>query len=91
MTRSSIGLYVFLPPGENERLIHEAHFYLITSADLTRNAAVISKRWYNTCAPTRGSRTHRGRVHVRKRPDFSFQRSLFVGQAPAFSIHVCGA
>ncbi len=53
MTRSSIGLYVFLPPGENERLIHEAHFYLITSADLTRNAAVISQRWYEARARRR--------------------------------------
>ncbi len=46
MTRSSIGLYIFLPPGENERLIGEAGFDLVTSADLTSNAAAISQRWY---------------------------------------------
>jgi SAM-dependent methyltransferase len=45
MTRSSIGLYVFLPPGENERLIRDAGFDLITSVDLTSNAAAISQRW----------------------------------------------
>jgi SAM-dependent methyltransferase len=50
MTRSSIGLYVFLPPGENERLIREAGFDLITSVDLTSNAAAISQRWHEARA-----------------------------------------
>ncbi|MBV8810198.1 MAG: methyltransferase domain-containing protein, partial [Acidobacteriaceae bacterium] len=50
MARSSIGLYVFLPPGENERMIYEAGFELITSADLTSNAAAISKRWHDARA-----------------------------------------
>ena len=50
MTRSSIGLYVFLPPGENERLIREAGFELITSVDLTSNAAAISQRWHEARA-----------------------------------------
>lgn len=49
-TRSSIGLYLFLPPGENERLIREAGFDLITSADLTSDAAAISQRWYEARA-----------------------------------------
>ncbi len=47
LTRSSIGLYVFVPPGENERLIRDAGFELISSADLTSNAAAISKRWHD--------------------------------------------
>jgi ubiquinone/menaquinone biosynthesis C-methylase UbiE len=47
MTRSSIGLYVFLPPGENERLIREAGFDLMKSVDLTLNAAAISQRWHD--------------------------------------------
>jgi SAM-dependent methyltransferase len=46
-TRSSIGLYVFVPPGENERLIRDADFELISSADLTSKAAAISKRWHD--------------------------------------------
>jgi cyclopropane fatty-acyl-phospholipid synthase-like methyltransferase len=44
-TRSSIGRYLFLPPGENERLIAEAGFKFLYSADLTANAAAVSKRW----------------------------------------------
>jgi SAM-dependent methyltransferase len=50
MTRSSIGTYLFLPPGENERLIREAGFSLIASADLTSNAAAISQRWHDARA-----------------------------------------
>jgi SAM-dependent methyltransferase len=50
MTRSSIGTYLFLPPGENERLIREAGFSLIASADLTSNAAAISQGWHDARA-----------------------------------------
>ncbi len=49
-TRSSIGLYLFLPPGENERLIREAGFHLITTIDLTSNAAAVSRRWHDARA-----------------------------------------
>ncbi len=52
-TRSSIGLYLFLPPGENERLMREAGFDLISSADLTSNAAAVSKRWHDARASRR--------------------------------------
>jgi SAM-dependent methyltransferase len=45
-TRSSIGYYLFSPPGENERLITEAGFRMISASDTTANAAVIAKRWY---------------------------------------------
>lgn len=45
-TRSSIGYYLFSPPGENERLITEAGFCMISASDTTANAAVIAKRWY---------------------------------------------
>jgi SAM-dependent methyltransferase len=50
MTRSSIGLYLFVPPGENERLIGEAGFSMISTADLTSNAAAISRRWQDARA-----------------------------------------
>jgi SAM-dependent methyltransferase len=50
MTRSSIALCLFLPPGENERLIREAGFDLISSVDLTSNAAAISRRWHDARA-----------------------------------------
>ncbi|HLV96834.1 MAG TPA: class I SAM-dependent methyltransferase [Candidatus Acidoferrales bacterium] len=44
-TRSSIGLYVFSPPGENERLIEQSGFRLLGASDTTANAATIAKRW----------------------------------------------
>ena len=45
--RSSIGLYFYLPPGENERMIKEAGFEIVTVEDLTPAAAEISKRWHD--------------------------------------------
>jgi hypothetical protein len=50
MTRSSIGVYVFLPPGENERLIRQAGIDPLASVDCTSNAASISKRWHDARA-----------------------------------------
>jgi ubiquinone/menaquinone biosynthesis C-methylase UbiE len=44
-TRSSIGYYVYSPPGENERLIEQAGFRQIRVIDTTENAARISKQW----------------------------------------------
>lgn len=46
-TRSSIGFYLFLPPGENERLISEAGFELLSVGDLTASTASISRRWHD--------------------------------------------
>jgi SAM-dependent methyltransferase len=43
--RSSIGFYLFVPPGENERLLREAGFELLAVEDLTGSAAEISQRW----------------------------------------------
>jgi SAM-dependent methyltransferase len=45
--RSSIGLYFFLPPGENERMIQVAGFTLLEVRDLTSAAAEVSKRWHD--------------------------------------------
>jgi len=44
-TRSSIGFYVFGPPGENERIIEEAGFRLESVSDTSEQAALIAKRW----------------------------------------------
>jgi SAM-dependent methyltransferase len=44
-TRSSIGFYLFSPPGENERLIRGAGFSDIKVVDTTENAARIAARW----------------------------------------------
>jgi SAM-dependent methyltransferase len=43
--RSSIGHFVFGPPGMNERLIEEAGFSLLQKEDVTENAALLAKRW----------------------------------------------
>ena len=43
-TRSSIGFYVYSPPGENERLMKRAGFCQIRATDTTKNAARIAKK-----------------------------------------------
>ncbi len=45
-TRSSIGFYVYSPPGENERLLDQAGFRDIRATDTTENAAHIAKQWH---------------------------------------------
>lgn len=45
-TRSSIGYYIFSPPGENERMIQEAGFRLLGVTDTTQNTARIASRWF---------------------------------------------
>ena len=45
-TRSSIGFYVYSPPGENERLLERAGFELIRVTDTTENASRIAKQWH---------------------------------------------
>jgi SAM-dependent methyltransferase len=44
--RSSIGRFLFVPPGVNERLIEEARFHLVRQEDVTENAALVSGRWH---------------------------------------------
>jgi SAM-dependent methyltransferase len=46
-TRSSIGYYVYSPPGENERLIERAGFSQIRGTDTTDSAARIAQRWHH--------------------------------------------
>jgi ubiquinone/menaquinone biosynthesis C-methylase UbiE len=46
-TRSSIGFYVYSPPGENERLIARAGFRRISVTDTTDSAAQIAKLWHD--------------------------------------------
>ena len=47
-TRSSIGTYFFLPPGENEKLIQASGFQLIGAADLTAAVAKVARRWHDS-------------------------------------------
>jgi SAM-dependent methyltransferase len=51
--RSSVGLYVFSPPGENERLIGRAGFTLLSATDLTAGAEAIAQRWHDARAQHR--------------------------------------
>lgn len=44
--RSSIGLFLFVPPAVNERLIEQAGLRLIRQEDVTDNAALIAGRWH---------------------------------------------
>jgi ubiquinone/menaquinone biosynthesis C-methylase UbiE len=46
-TRSSIGFYVYSPPGENERLMKLAGFRQIRATDTTDSAARIAKEWHH--------------------------------------------
>ena len=46
-TRSSIGYYVYSPPGENERLLERAKFRQIRAKETTESAARIAERWYH--------------------------------------------
>jgi len=43
--RSSIGFFLFVPPGTNERLIEDAGLRLVRKEDVTENAALVSGRW----------------------------------------------
>lgn len=44
--RSSIGNYVFVPTGINEKLIKQAGFRPLHADDTTKNASMVAKRWY---------------------------------------------
>jgi len=45
--RSSIGYYLFSPPGENERALEEAGFAILNVSDTTANASLIASRWHD--------------------------------------------
>jgi SAM-dependent methyltransferase len=49
-TRSSIGIYFFLPAGENERLIGAAGFRQMSSEDLTAECTDTARRWHDSRA-----------------------------------------
>jgi SAM-dependent methyltransferase len=54
-TRSSIGFYLFVPPGENERLLEEAGFAVLNVEDVTANAEQIARRWHDARARQEGA------------------------------------
>lgn len=46
--RSSIGLFLFVPPGINEQLIEASGFRLLKQEDVSANAALVSGRWHES-------------------------------------------
>jgi hypothetical protein len=48
--RSSIGFYLFVPPGTNEELLHAAGFDVRAVQDVTANAAAVALRWHDARA-----------------------------------------
>ena len=46
MIRSSLGFFLFVPKGENERLLKEVGFKEIIATDVTENIISISLKWY---------------------------------------------
>ena len=53
--RSSIGYFLFSPPGENERMLQETGFVVVEAKDTTVNASMISKRWSDARAKRAGA------------------------------------
>jgi len=44
--RSSVGFFLFVPAGENERLLKDTGFQEIQVKDVTENIASVSKKWF---------------------------------------------
>jgi SAM-dependent methyltransferase len=53
-TRSSIGFYLFVPPGANEAMLGEAGFAVLAVEDATPNAEAVARRWHDARARHRG-------------------------------------
>ncbi len=45
--RSSLGFFLFVPEGENERLLDEAGFREIIARDVTDNIISTSRKWHD--------------------------------------------
>jgi cyclopropane fatty-acyl-phospholipid synthase-like methyltransferase len=54
-TRSSIGYYLFVPPGVNEAMLREAGFAILAVKDVTANAAEVASRWHDARARHRSA------------------------------------
>lgn len=65
-TRSSIGFFLFVPEGANERWLREAGFDLVRVEDATGNVARVSGRW-------RAARARRREVLVRLEGEEPFE------------------
>ena len=52
--RSSIGFFLFVPVGENEKILKEAGFHKIQSRDVTDKMASVSIKWHNAREKRKG-------------------------------------
>lgn len=48
--RSSVGYYLFVPPGANEEMLRQAGFTVLEARDVTTNAAEVASRWHEARA-----------------------------------------
>jgi ubiquinone/menaquinone biosynthesis C-methylase UbiE len=55
VTRASIGYFVFLPLGDDERLLKEAGFEVLAVEDATENMAEMAARWRDARAEREGA------------------------------------
>jgi SAM-dependent methyltransferase len=46
--RSSIGLFLFVPPGVNEQFVEASGFRLLKHEDVSANAALVARRWHES-------------------------------------------
>jgi SAM-dependent methyltransferase len=65
--RSSVGFFLFVPPGVNERLLDATGFELLDATDATANMAAMAARWHaarerhaDELVPLEGERTFAG-------------------------------
>lgn len=48
--RASIGYFLFVPDGEDDRILEQAGFEVIEKSDRTENMASTAQRWHNARA-----------------------------------------
>jgi SAM-dependent methyltransferase len=65
-TRSSIGFYLFVPPGANEDMLQKAGFKILAVEDVTANAAEVAGRWHD-------ARAHHRDALVAREGDANFE------------------
>lgn len=70
--RSSVGVFLFTPPGVNERLIRSAGLELARQEDVSENAAVVAKRWHDARAEE-----HDALVKMEGEPRFAELQQFF--------------
>lgn len=96
-TRSSIGFFLFVPPGENERMLHKCGFELVMTENVTAGMAMISARWIKSREKWRtelieaeGSETYEGSLRFSRAVNAlsgsgRLSRFMFLARRPSVS------